>query len=133
MRREGSEAYRMDAPAYGVGASGRESFVAVEGGRLDTEARSGVRPLFVRVAACVVAVALASFALGGVAVSLTSGTVSMLQENNVLSSQIKSERSLNGDLRIERSLLSRSERITQIATQNLGMVYANTADQLDLG
>ena len=133
MRREGSEAYRMDAPAYGVGASGRESFVAVEGGRLDAEARSGVRPLFVRVAACVVAVALASFALGGVAVSLTSGTVSMLQENNVLSSQIKSERSLNGDLRIERSLLSRSERITQIATQNLGMVYANTADQLDLG
>ncbi len=133
MRREGSEAYRMDAPAYGVGASGRESFVAVEGGRLDAEARSGVRPLFVKVAACVVAVAVASFALGGVAVSLTSGTVSMLQENNALSSQIKSERSLNGDLRIERSLLSRSERITQIATQNLGMVYANTADQLDLG
>ena len=133
MRREGSEAYRMDAPTYGVGASGRESFVAVEGGRLDAEARSGVRPLFVKVAACVVAVAVASFALGGVAVSLTSGTVSMLQENNALSSQIKSERSLNGDLRIERSLLSRSERITQIATQNLGMVYANTADQLDLG
>ncbi len=131
MRQMGSAAYRIQAP-YVEESFEADRFVAIEGGRLDSEARGGVRPAFSRVIACVVAVALASFALGGVAVALTSGTVAMLQDNNAVSSQIKEERALNGDLRIECSLLSRSERITQIATQNLGMVYASTADSIDL-
>lgn len=133
MGRATSEAYRLDAQQYGFEAAGREEFVAIEGGKLDARARQGIQPLFARIALCCALVAFAFFALGGVAVSLTSGTVSLLQENNAVTSQIKDARALNGDLRIERSLLTRSERITQIATQNLGMVYANTADHLDLG
>lgn len=122
----------MDAYEYQVEQTPSREFVAVEGGRLDAKARMGVRPLFAKLVMSAVLVGVLSFGLGGLAVFLTSGTVSLLQQNNALSSQIKDERALNGEMRIERSLLTRSERITQIATQNLGMVYANTADRLDL-
>ncbi|MDO4797749.1 MAG: hypothetical protein Q4A01_06990 [Coriobacteriales bacterium] len=132
MRRGGSQAYRLDAYEYQVEQTPSREFVAVEGGRLDAKARMGVRPLFAKLVMSAVLVGVLSFGLGGLAVFLTSGTVSLLQQNNALSSQIKDERALNGEMRIERSLLTRSERITQIATQNLGMVYANTADRLDL-
>ena len=132
MRRGGSQAYRLDAYEYQAEAPRGREFVAVEGGRLDARARMGVRPLFAKLVASVALVGVLFIALGGVAVSLTSGTVSMLQENNAISSQIKDERALNGEMRIERSLLTRSERITQIATQNLGMVYANSADRINL-
>ncbi|MBR3327931.1 MAG: cell division protein FtsL [Atopobiaceae bacterium] len=132
MRRADSAALRLDAPAVVLPRGSRANFTAIEGESLDANARQGVRPLFMRIVSCLVAVALVAFAFGGTAVWLTSGTVAILQQNNALSSQIKDTRNLNDDLRIECSLLSRSERISQIATQNLGMVYASTADRVSV-
>lgn len=133
MRSAGSAAYILEAPDFGYEALDRREFVTYEGGRLDSEARSAARPAFFRLIRCLVIMAVSAVLVGGVAVSLTSGTVALLQQNEVMSSQINEVRSTNGDLRIACSLLSRSERITQIATQNLGMVHVSTADRLDVG
>lgn len=103
------------------------TFTQLEGGRLDARARREASPLLARVVAFLAVVALVLFATGGISVALTSGTVGLLQENSRTMSNIKELRSENDDLRIERSQLLGSERISRIATQNLGMEYASDA------
>jgi cell division protein FtsL len=84
------------------------------------------------VAIFLMAVVLALFAAGGMSVALTSGTVGLLRENAKTASHIKELRTQNDDLRIERSQLVGNERISRIATQNLGMVYASDAMIIDV-
>jgi cell division protein FtsL len=131
MQYGGTEAFRL-----GNEVSGRTwqdtPLVPLEGGRLDAVARSGVSAGLQSIVACVVALAISLFVVGGISVALTSGTVAMLRDNAAISSEIKAVRTTNDDLRIECSLLSRADRISRIATQNLGMVYASEAEVLDL-
>lgn len=125
------EAYVLGQVAYERRARGAD-LTSVEGGRLDARARREASPAFLLVVRYVVVLAVVLFLAGGISVTLTSGTVALLQTNATTSSQIKEARALNDDLRIERSLLTRGDRISRIATQNLGMVYASDAEVLRL-
>lgn len=137
MRYYGSEAYDLDAQempwpsAPWPSADGR-SLTMMDGGSLDARARQGVSPAFSSRVVLALAALVLFVALGSVRVALTTGTVSLLQANEAVSSQIKEYRLANDDLRIECSLLCRSERIGRIATQNLGMVHASEAERLVL-
>lgn len=104
----------------------------VEGGRLDARARREASPLLSRVVKFLAAVALVLFVAGGISIAVTSGTVGFLQESAQTASNIKELRATNDNLRIERSRLKGSERISRIATQNLGMVYASDADTIEV-
>ena len=132
MRYAGSEAYQLDGAARAPQALPR-TLRSVEGGRLDARARREVSPALVRIVGILATLAIVLFVAGGVSVALTSGTVALLQSNAAVGSQIKDVSAQNGDLRIERSLLTRADRITRIATQNLGMVYASDAHTIELG
>lgn len=101
-----------------------------EGGHMDEDARRGPSRSFFSMVSYVVAVVMMVFVLGGISVTLTSGTVAIMQSNVMMSSKIDETLANNDDLRIECSVLSRSERVGKIATQNLGMVYASEADTL---
>lgn len=131
MALAGSAAFRLNEA---VPANVREDvpFVAVEGGGLDARVREGVSPALTRAVSLAVVVVLSLFALGSISVAFTSGAVAILRDNATVTSQIKEVRAANDDLRIECSLLSRADRVSRIATQNLGMVYAADAGQLNL-
>lgn len=112
---------------------GRAPFEVVEGGGLDARAREGVSRAFVQRLRAFVAVASLFVALGACRVLLTSATVGILQQNVALEEGIDDARALNGDLKIERSVLSSSTRIDRIATQNYGMVYPTSTDSVTIG
>ena len=85
-----------------------------------------------RAVTLVIAAVVSLFVLGSVSVALTSNTVALLQENNDVKGEIDAYKATNDDLRIECSLLSRADRVSRIATQNLGMVYAQDAHHFQL-
>lgn len=131
MRYGGSEAYELNSNVP-ERVQGRAPLRTIDGGRLDARARQEVSPSLVRVVSLLAALAIVLFVAGGISVALTSGTVALLQANSTTSSSIKEIEAQNGDLRIERSLLTRADRITRIAEQNLGMVYASDAHVIEL-
>ena len=107
-------------------------FTTYEGGRERSRSTGLTHDTIVHRAVAVLACVAMVIALGFVAVFLTSNTVSIMQANSHTSSQIQELTDVNSELRIECSLLTRSERIAQIATQNLGMMYASEAQPLSL-
>ncbi len=130
MRYEGNLAPQLEESGW---ASVRPAVLtSIEGGGIDAAARESVSPTFFSKVILVVAIVCALCVVGVARVALTAGTVATLQANEQVSSQIKELRTLNNDLRIERSLFSGSERIGRIATQNLGMVHASEVDRLTL-
>ena len=136
MRYQGSEAYSFDAAerAY-ERRSLREapSFEVVLGGGFDAQARRGVSPQFVaRVRTALLATALL-VTLGFARVAITAQTVTLLQDNADLSTQISEAEDLASDLSIERSVLSSNARISRIATQNYGMVLPTDYVSITVG
>lgn len=131
MMYTGSEAYRLDASEGALNQRrARPSFEVVEGAGLDAQVRRGVSASFlarIRIAA-VVAVILAVIGLARVGVF--AATVSVLSENTTMRSDLKEARSTEDELKIERSVLSSSSRIDRIATQNYGMVRADSTEQM---
>ena len=71
-------------------------------------------------------------ALGACRVALSTATVSTLQANSALRSQIKEAQTLNEDLQVEKSVLSSSSRISRMATQNYGMTLSTNREVVDL-
>ena len=144
MRYQGSEAYSVRAAERAWERPSQEtrpSFEVVSGGGLDARARQGISPEFWARFRAVIAVAAFLIALNLVRVALSAATVSVLQANSDLTSQISEAQTLSSNLKIERSVLSSNARISRIATQNYGMVLpaervsvvfdepAETADQ----
>lgn len=131
MMYTGSEAYRLDASEGALNQRrARPSFEVVEGAGLDAQVRRGVSASFlarIRIAA-IVAVILAVIGLARVGVF--AATVSVLSENTTMRSDLKEARSTEDELKIERSVLSSSSRIDRIATQNYGMVRADSTEQM---
>ena len=126
---QSSEARRIDVPTF---ADATERLNVLEGGGLDQMARRSASPAFLKAAICAVALMITLFVVGSVSVALTSGSVAILQSNETMSAQISQAEDANADLRIACSLLSSSDRIGRIATQNLNMVYANEVVHLDV-
>jgi cell division protein FtsL len=110
----------------------RPSFSVVTGGGLDARARRGVSATFLMRVKLAVAVSMTLIALGVCRVALTTASVSLLQGNVTLRSEIKEAKAYNDDLQVERSVLSSASRIDRIATQNYGMVLSGSYDVLDL-
>lgn len=108
------------------------SFVTVEGGGLDARVREGVSTTLTRTVGVVLAAALTLFIVGTASVATTSATVSLLEGNATIQSDIKALKDENDDLRIACSILSSTERVHRIATQNLGMTYAADATHFQL-
>ena len=134
MSYQGSEAPRYDylerARQYEVAP--RPSFDVVDGGGADARVRRGVTADFL-VRVRLIALAIAVFVvLGSVRVVLTVNTVNLLQSNLQVQDQIEEAEDLNSALRIERSVLTNTVRITRIATQNYGMVYAESHDHVTI-
>ena len=134
MMYTGSEAYRLDASEGALyQRRARPSFEVVEGAGLDARVRCGVSASFlarIRIVA-VVAVILAVISIARVGVF--AATVSVLSENTTMRSDLKEARSTEDELKIERSVLSSSSRIDRIATQNYGMVRADSTEQMSTG
>lgn len=132
MAYTGSEAYRLD---YGAQQRARQEerhapFSVVEGDGLDARARQGVSRLFLgRVSLFAAAFALFA-ALGLCRVAISAATIGCLSSNGRLESSITAAQKLNGELQMERSVLSSSARIDQIATQLYGMVYPVSTDSI---
>ena len=125
MRYQGPEAYSARASERAwerASAQSRAPFEVVSGGGLDARARQGVSPQFLARVRAVLLVAALFFAVNLARVALASATVSVLQANSDLTTQISEAETLSSNLRVERSVLSSNARISRIATQNYGMV-----------
>ena len=134
MSYRGTEAPRLDYAErrWDYQVTERPSFDIVEGGGADARVRRGVTLDFVvHVRLAVLAIA-AFVALGAGRVALTTATVTCLQSNLEVQASIEEAEAINSSLRIERSVLSNTSRITRIATQNYGMVYATEHDRVSL-
>ena len=131
MRYQGSEAVSYRATERrAVEERQRPSFEVVTGGGLDARARRGVKPEFLARVRAIVCMAMVLVALGACRVALSTATVSLLLGNSQLKVDIEQAQTLNGDLRVERSVLASSTRINRIATQNYGMVLASEHDMI---
>ena len=126
---QSSEARRIDVPTFDDAV---DRLNVLEGGGLDQMARRSASPTFLKAAICAVALMITLFVAGSVSIAITSGSVAILQSNETVSAQISQAEDANADLRIACSLLSSSDRISRIATQNLNMVYANEVVHLDV-
>ncbi|MBR2684137.1 MAG: hypothetical protein IKE22_12825, partial [Atopobiaceae bacterium] len=104
----------------------------VEGGGLDAQARRGVTSDFVVRLRLIAFAVVTILLLGAIRVALTTATVTHLKANLETKAGIERAIEVNAALRIERSVLSNTTRITRIATQNYGMVYAVSHDYLDV-
>ena len=104
----------------------RPSFSVVTGGGLDARARRGVSTAFLMRVKVAVAISMTFIALGACRVALTTASVSLLQGNVTLRSEIKEAKAYNDDLQVEHSVLSSASRIDRIATQNYGMVLSGS-------
>ena len=129
MSYRGSEAERLDSREFAQQGA-RRSFDVVEGAGLDSAVRRGVAPE--RLAAFRLALAcVAVFLVLGVArVAVTAATVQILEANSGLAGQVSAAEDTAKELRIEAAVLSNNSRITTIATENLGMVYAGAGESL---
>ena len=134
MMYTGSEAYRLDASEGALNQRrARPSFEVVEGAGLDAQVRRGVSPSFLARVRVVAIVAVVLAVLGIARVGVFAATVSVLSDNTAMRSDLKEARSTEDELKIERSVLSSSSRIDRIATQNYGMVRADSSEKMSAG
>lgn len=134
MSYRGTEAARLDTfeRAYEYEVTGRQSFDVVEGGGIDARVRRGVTSDFVAQMRLVTIAVVLFAVLGAARVALTTATVTYLKANLVVQDRIEQAQETNASLRIERSVLSNTARITRIASQNYGMTYCATQERVDL-
>lgn len=139
MRYQGSEAIDEEVAVrhntrreVEVDVEQRPSFEVVTGGGLDARARAGVSPVFLSRVKAAVATSLFVLGLFACRVALTTATVSTLQSNASIKTEIKNAQSINDDLQVERSVLSSSSRISRIATQNYGMTLSTDREVIDV-
>ncbi|MBQ9004938.1 MAG: cell division protein FtsL [Atopobiaceae bacterium] len=134
MSYRGTEAPRLDfvERQWDYQVAERPSFDVFEGGGADARARRGVTMDFVLHMRLAMLAIAAFMVLGAARVALTTATVTHLQSNLQLQASIEEAEAVNSSLRIERSVLSNTSRITRIATQNYGMVYATEHDRVSL-
>lgn len=128
MRYESSEARSLDG--YDVRyeerqASARPSFDVYEGAGLDARVRQGVTPGFLVWVKRAVLLGIMIVALGFVRVAISAATLTTLQANSDLETQIEDATNLYNDLKASKATLSSPDRVKRIATQNYGMVAAD--------
>ena len=71
--------------------------------------------------------------LSAARVGVFTYAATILSQNSTMRSELKEARSLQDDLRVQRSVLSSASRIDRIATQSYGMVLAGDSVKLAVG
>ena len=128
---QGSEAYSLDvAERTRPQRSTRPSLEVVEGRGLDAQARSGVSPKTVARLKAFAVVLFAVVALAVCRVGLYAASAGVLSETTTMRSELKEAKATQDDLRVERSVLSSTSRISRIA-KSYGMVAEGSAEQMD--
>lgn len=128
----GSEATRFDYDMMGATPQreGSSSLQSVRGGGADARARQGVSAQFVARFKYAMIAFVAIAALFVARVGVYSVAVGVLADNATMRTELKQTTNLTNDLRIQRSVLSSTQRIDRIATQSYGMVLATGAEQM---
>lgn len=133
MMYQGSEAVRLDYLGEATPQrAARTSFEVVEGSGLDHLERRGVSSQFVANLKLAAIICAALVVLCVARIGVYSMAVGTLASNETMRTELKQTRALEDDLRIQRSVLSSSQRIDRIATQSYGMVLAGGAEKLSV-
>lgn len=129
----GTEAYDLDASRGAFAPQGARSFETIEGAGLDARERAGVSRQVLSTLKVLAVVAAVFMALSAARVGVFTYAATILSQNSTMRSELKEARSLQDDLRVQRSVLSSASRIDRIATQSYGMVLAGDSVKLAVG
>lgn len=129
----GTEAYDLDASRGAFAPQGARSFETIEGAGLDARERAGVSRQVLSTLKILAAVAAIFMVLSAARVGVFTYAATILSQNSTTRSELKEARSLQDDLRVQRSVLSSASRIDRIATQSYGMVLAGDSVKLAVG
>lgn len=129
----GTEAYDLDASRGAFAPQGARSFETIEGAGLDARERAGVSRQVLSTLKVLAAVAAIFMVLSAARVGVFTYAATILSQNSTMRSELKEARSLQDDLRVQRSVLSSASRIDRIATQSYGMVLAGDPVKLAAG
>ena len=129
----GTEAYDLDASRGAFAPQGARSFETIEGAGLDARERAGVSRQVLSALKVLAAVAAVFMVLSAARVGVFTYAATILSQNSTMRSELKEARSLQDDLRVQRSVLSSASRIDRIATQSYGMVLAGDSVKLAVG
>lgn len=129
----GTEAYDLDASRGAFAPQGARSFETIEGAGLDARERAGVSRQVLSTLKALAAVAAIFMVLSAARVGVFTYAATILSQNSTMRSELKEARSLQDDLRVQRSVLSSASRIDRIATQSYGMVLSGDSVKLAIG
>ena len=129
----GTEAYDLDASRGAFAPQGARSFETIEGAGLDARERAGVSRQVLSTLKILAVVAAVFMVLSAARVGVFTYAATILSQNSTMRSELKEARSLQDDLRVQRSVLSSASRIDRIATQSYGMVLAGDSVKLAVG
>lgn len=129
----GTEAYDLDASRGAFAPQGARSFETIEGAGLDARERAGVSRQVLSTLKVLAVVAAIFMVLSAARVGVFTYAATILSQNSTMRSELKEARSLQDDLRVQRSVLSSASRIDRIATQSYGMVLAGDPVKLAVG
>lgn len=129
----GTEAYDLDASRGAFAPQGARSFETIEGAGLDARERAGVSRQVLSTLKVLAAIAAIFMVLSAARVGVFTYAATILSQNSTMRSELKEARSLQDDLRVQRSVLSSASRIDRIATQSYGMVLAGDPVKLAVG
>ena len=129
----GTEAYDLDASRGVFAPQGARSFETIEGAGLDARERAGVSRQVLSTLKALAAVAAIFMVLSAARVGVFTYAATILSQNSTMRSELKEARSLQDDLRVQRSVLSSASRIDRIATQSYGMVLSGDSVKLAIG
>ncbi|WP_293844264.1 hypothetical protein [uncultured Parolsenella sp.] len=129
----GTEAYDLDASRGAFAPQGARSFETIEGAGLDARERAGVSRQVLSTLKVLAALAAVFMVLSAARVGVFTYAATILSQNSTMRSELKEARSLQDDLRVQRSVLSSASRIDRIATQSYGMVLAGDSVKLAIG
>lgn len=129
----GTEAYDLDASRGAFAPQGARSFETIEGAGLDARERAGVSRQVLSTLKILAVIAAVFMVLSAARVGVFTYAATILSQNSTMRSELKEARSLQDDLRVQRSVLSSASRIDRIATQSYGMVLAGDSVKLAVG
>lgn len=129
----GTEAYDLDASRGAFAPQGARSFETIEGAGLDARERAGVSRQVLSTLKVLAVIAAVFMVLSAARVGVFTYAATVLSQNSTMRSELKEARSLQDDLRVQRSVLSSASRIDRIATQSYGMVLAGDPVKLAVG
>lgn len=129
----GTEAYDLDVSRGAFAPQGARSFETIEGAGLDARERAGVSRQVLSTLKVLAALAAVFMVLSAARVGVFTYAATILSQNSTMRSELKEARSLQDDLRVQRSVLSSASRIDRIATQSYGMVLAGDSVKLAVG